>query len=298
MLTGIHFLLTYKCNMECDHCFVYSKPGSKGTFTIEQIRKVLDEAKKIGTIERIYFEGGEPFMFYPLMLEGLKLARKKGFDVGIVTNSYWATNIEDAELWLRPIAELGIVDLSISNDLFHFDDKDDNTAKNAETAAKRLGIPLGVICIDKPEVGTGDENSKGEPYIKGGVLLKGRAAEKLADDLPRTDTNKFTECPAEDLRNPKRVHIDTYGYVHLCQGLVMGNMWETQLSVLVKNYDPEEHPICAPLLEGGPLLLAEKYEIKLDDKYASACHLCYNVRKALLEKFPDALAPKQVYGID
>ena len=74
MLTGLHFLLTYMCNSECDHCFVYSSPYAQGTFTLDQIRKLLDEATKIGTIEWIYFEGGEPFLFYPIMLEGIKMA--------------------------------------------------------------------------------------------------------------------------------------------------------------------------------------------------------------------------------
>ena len=46
MLTGIHFLLSYKCNLECDHCFVYSGPRAEGTFSLSQIRKVLEEAVK------------------------------------------------------------------------------------------------------------------------------------------------------------------------------------------------------------------------------------------------------------
>ncbi len=41
MLTGIHFLLTYQCNFECDHCFLYCAPHAKGTFTLDQLRKVL-----------------------------------------------------------------------------------------------------------------------------------------------------------------------------------------------------------------------------------------------------------------
>ena len=109
MLKGIHFLLTYSCNFECDHCFLYCNSNSAGTFTLKQIRTVLNEAEKIKSVESIYFEGGEPFLFYPLMLEGLKIATEKGFKTGIVTNSYWATNVEDAELWLKPIADLNIV---------------------------------------------------------------------------------------------------------------------------------------------------------------------------------------------
>ena len=47
MLKAIHFLLTYMCNSECDHCFLYSDPRAKGTFTLKQIRKALDEISKI-----------------------------------------------------------------------------------------------------------------------------------------------------------------------------------------------------------------------------------------------------------
>ncbi|MCK4723487.1 MAG: radical SAM protein, partial [Dehalococcoidia bacterium] len=79
---------------------MYSGPDAKGTFTLSQMRQVLDELIKIGTIEIVYFEGGEPFLFYPLMVEGIRIARDVGFKTGVVTNSYWATSEEDAELWL------------------------------------------------------------------------------------------------------------------------------------------------------------------------------------------------------
>ena len=32
-LTGIHILLTYKCDRQCDHCFVFGAPNARGTFT-------------------------------------------------------------------------------------------------------------------------------------------------------------------------------------------------------------------------------------------------------------------------
>ena len=297
MLKGIHFLLTYMCNLKCDHCFVYSGPDAKGTFTLSQIKKVLDEATKIGTIEWIYFEGGEPFLFYPLMLEGIKIAHSIGFKVGIVTNAYYGISEQDADLWLNPLCKLKISKLSISEDSFHYEEEKENPAKLVLAAAKRLGMPVDSIHIEKPIVGMNNTKPKGEPVVKGGALLKGRAVEKLIEGLPKSRCDEFTECPEEDLKNPKRVHIDSYGYVHLCQGLVMGNMWEIPLSKIVKNYDANSHPICDPLLKGGPALLSKKYKVKHDKKYVSACHFCYIVRLALLDKFPKHLAPRQVYGL-
>jgi len=298
MLTGIHFLLTYTCNMECEHCFVYSGPNAKGTFTLKQIREVLEDALKIKTIEWVYFEGGEPFMFYPIMVEGIKLARDLGFKTGVVTNAYWVTSEDDAELWLKPLYELGISDLSLSDDSFHFEEEKENAAKKALSASKKLGIPVASICIENPTIDKGTKESKGEPVVAGGALLKGRAVEKLTEDLPTRSYDEFAECPEEELRDPKRVHLDPFGYVHICQGLVMGNMWDTPLSELVRNYDANQHPICGPLLEGGPSLLAKKYGINHEDKYASACHFCYEMRLALLDKFPKYLAPKQIYGLE
>jgi len=117
---------------------VYSSPKAKGTFTLNRIKEVLDELIKIETIEWVYFEGGEPFMFYPLMLEGIKLAQNRGFKTGVVTNAYWATSEEDAELWLRPLCKRGISDLSISDDAFHYaEEEKDNPAKRAFAAAKK-----------------------------------------------------------------------------------------------------------------------------------------------------------------
>jgi hypothetical protein len=303
MITGIHFLLSYACNFECDHCFVFSGPAAEGTFTIRQILNALEEARKIGTVEWIYFEGGEPCLYYPLMLEGVKSARAMGFQVGVVTNAYFATSVEDARLWLQPLAELGIADLSVSDDPYHYENAEDNAPKRAMACARELDMPVASLCIEEPTVDGPseqgkEEREKGAPVVGGGVMFRGRAVEKLLDGLPRRPWKVFSECPYEDLQNPGRVHLDCYGNIHLCQGISMGNMWQTPLSKLVREYKAEAHPICASLVRGGPAALAEAYEVDRQDGYVDACHLCYDVRLHLLDRFPLYLAPKQVYGIE
>jgi len=299
MLTGIHFLLSYKCDSECDHCFVYSSPKAKGTFTLGQMKKVFDELAKIETIEWVIFEGGEPFLFYPLMHEGIKIAHDMGCKTGIVTNAYWATSEEDVQLWVKPLQDLGVSDISISDDAFHYEDKQASPTKHALNAARKLGMPCGSIGIDKPTVegGIDKEQAKGKPVIGGGVMFRGRAVEKLIEGLPRRPWEEFTECPYEDLRNPKRVHLDAYGNIHLCQGLSMGNMWDIPLSKIVRQYDADSHPICRPLVSGGPARLAKDHDVPHEAEYVDACHMCYLVRQALLDKFPQYLAPRSVYGL-
>jgi len=296
MLTGIHFLLTYACTSECDHCFVFSSPRATGTFTLDQIAQVLAQAANLGTVDTVYFEGGEPFLYYPLMLEGIRLARDLGFKTGVVTNAYFATTVQDALLWLRPLRDLGISDLSLSDDAFHFDTPD-NAAKRALEAAKLLDLPVGTICIEMPPVATEPgAMEKGAPIVGGNVMFRGRAAEKLTEGLPHQDWRGFTECPHEDLRNPERVHVDAFGWVHLCQGLCMGNLWEKPLAALAREYNPDAHPIVGPLVRGGPTRLAEEHRLPHAEGYVDACHLCYAMRLALTDRFPDLLAPRQVYG--
>ncbi len=299
MVTGLHILLTYACTYECDHCFLHCSPSAGGTFTLGKLRRVFGEIERIGTIEVVYFEGGEPFLYYPLMVEGLRLSSMLGLKTGIVTNAYWATSVEDAKLWLRPIQEQNVVDFSISDDLFHQGAEETSTAKLAYIAAKEIGLPSETICIEQPEAPTPQSSagSRSQPVTGGNVRFRGRAAEKLTADLPRARSCDLTTCPDEDLEQPERLHLDAYGNVHICQGVSMGNMWETPLSELVKTYNAETHPICGPLLRGGPSQLAAERGIALDDDFVDECHCCYAIRKALVGKFPEYLAPKQVYGL-
>ena len=298
MLTGIHFLLSYQCVYECDHCFVFGSPNARGTFTLAQIQRVLDEARALGTVKQIYFEGGEPTLFYPLLIESVKRARANGFAVGVVTNAYFATTEDDAALWLAPLRDLGVNDLSISDDAFHSSDAI-SPAKRALNAARKLGMSVGAICIEPPRVESASTaREKGKPVVGGDVMFRGRAAEKLTAGLPTRSWAEFTECPHEDLENPGRVHVDAFGNAHICQGLTMGNVWQTPLAPLAQNYRADAHPICAPLMAGGPALLATEYNLPHADGYVDACHFCFSVRKQLRDRFPQYLAPNQMYGLD
>jgi MoaA/NifB/PqqE/SkfB family radical SAM enzyme len=294
-LSGLHILLTYQCTFECDHCFVWGSPRQSGTLTIEQIRQVFTQAKETGTIESIYFEGGEPFLYYAVMLKGAQEAKAMGFKVGIVSNAYWANSREDALAFLSPLREF-IEDLTISSDLYHYSELMSQQARNATAAAEELGIPIGVICVAQPEE-TDAAESMGTISDSAGVMFRGRASCKLATRVTPRTWDLFTACPHEDLRDPGRAHLDPLGNLHICQGISLGNVFETPLKQLCENYDADAHPICGPLLAGGPVALVTEYALPHEEKYADACQLCYDARKKLRERFPGILKPDQMYGV-
>jgi len=294
-LSGLHLLLTYQCTFECDHCFVWGSPWQSGVMTLENIRRILQQAQDASTIKSIYLEGGEPFLYYAVMLQGVREAARRGFHVGIVSNSYWATSVQDALEWLKPLAGL-IGDLSISSDLYHFD-KLSQQVENARMAAEQLGIPIGVISVAQPEATSVVESAGQLAAGESAVMYRGRAAEKLAARAGRQPWEQFTECPHEDLREPGRVHVDAFGNLHICQGISAGNIFRVPLSEICQAYEAESHPITGPLLAGGPAELVRRYGLPHEASYADACHLCYEARRALRARFPDILTPDQMYGV-
>lgn len=292
-LTGLHILLTYQCTYECDHCFVWGSPWQTGTLTLEQIEDILHQAKDAG-VTSIYFEGGEPFLYYAILKEAVHKAADMGFSVGIVSNGYWANSVADAEEWLRPLVGR-ISDLSVSSDLFHCSEALGERPQNAVVAAKYLGIPTGVISVAQP-----DEESKqshGQIGDEAAVMYRGRAVEKLAEKATSHPWERFDSCPHEDLVEPGRLHLDPLGNLHICQGISIGNLFEKPLQQICEEYDADAHQICGPLLAGGPAALVTEYNLTHASHYADACHLCYEARITLRARFPELLTPDQMYGV-
>jgi len=270
-------------------------PWQSGTMTLADIRLYLQQARETSTVSSVYFEGGEPFLYYPTLLRGVQLAHEMGFSVGLVTNSYWATSMEDALNWLNPFAGL-IDDLSVSSDLYHYSEDISQQAQNASEAAEQLGIPLGFISVAQPEAEDAP-SSMGQLPAEAGVMYRGRAVEKLVPYATLFPWEKFDKCPYEDLVEPGRVHLDPLGFIHICQGITLGNLQHTPLLQICQTYDPQTHPINGPLLKGGPSNLIRHYGLVPKEHYADACHLCYETRLALRPQFPEILGPDQAYGV-
>jgi MoaA/NifB/PqqE/SkfB family radical SAM enzyme len=294
-ITGLHLLLTSQCTFACDHCFVWGSPWQSGVMTVEDVRSYLEQAKELGSVEGVYFEGGEPFLYAGTLLKSVQIAVEMGFQAGIVSNAYWAVGLEDALQTLKPFAGL-LTDLTVSSDLFHYSEKLSRQAQHAQAAAAQLGIPTGMICINRPDE---EHILAGKGKIdtgESGVMYRGRAAEKLSMYALGQPWERFDTCPHEDLREPGRVHLDPFGNIHLCQGIVLGNVRQTPLREICAAYHPEAHPICGPLLEGGPTGLVRRYELAHAATYADACHLCFTARSGLRKRFPEYLRPDSMYG--
>ncbi len=293
-LEGLHFLVTYRCTYTCEHCFLWSGPEAAATMTLDRMTDLMDQAVDCG-VRSVYFEGGEPMLAYPIVLEAARHARSRGLDWGLVTNCYWATSVQDAIVWLEPLIDLGISDLSLSSYAYFVEGADEANLRNAALASRELGLPAGVLEVGAPAC-LGIEVAAGEPAP---VMYKGRAAEKLGDARASRKPEELVTCPYEDLADPGRAHVGASGDLQVCQGISGGNVFIDGLAKVLEEYDARARPIFRELLAGGPAAVAKAHgHVPNRALYADECHLCYEVRLALrkLGRHPDVLAPGESYG--
>lgn len=297
MVNSIHLLLTYTCTLRCSHCFVFASPQATGKISSSKVTHTLNQALAIQSIEWVIFEGGEPFLVFPLLLMSIKRARQLGFKVGVITNGYFGRTEEAAIRYLKPLTALGLDKIFISNDRYHYKNTVASPAKRAIDAAVKLGIPTTRLRIDDsavlPQHQEGEKENIEETHP---LLMVGRASEKLRLDLPTSDWRSFTMCPFKKLQDPETLFIDPSGNVQICQGISIGNIWVNQFSNIMDQFDVKSHPIYGPIFNNGPKGLAEAYKIVPAQDYQNACQLCYDVRRLLLRQFPNYLSPAQLYN--
>ena len=299
MLKNIHILLTYTCPLQCDHCFIYASPRASGKLTPTQVTHLLEQTSSIKTIEWVYFEGGEPFLVYPLLLSSVKRAKSLGFNVSVISNGYFGRSAEAAMRYLKPLVALGLDRIYISDDRFHYKNKMNSPAGKVIEASIKLGLPTTRIRIGEPQF------SEQDPILNNDLfrdetrplMMVGRAAEKIQFNPSNNDWRNFTSCPFKDLEDPESIYIDPFGNAQFCQGITLGNVWLSPLHELMDQLDIASHPIYGPIRLNGPKGLVEEYNLAPLAEYQDTCHLCYATRQQLVNRFPEYLSPHQVYNL-
>jgi hypothetical protein len=247
--------------------------------TTVQIGEVLEGASAVSSIETVVFDGGEPFLYYPILLHGLRDARRHGFRTCIITNGDWASEESAALAWLGPIADTGIDELQISDDTYHLQRPGENRGARALRMATQMDLPARAV--------SAEGNS---------LVHRGRAAKLLTEGRPLRPWESLDRCPTIDFANPDRIYVDFEGYVSLCHGLTIGSLWWKSLDEVLRDYTPGSDPILGPLLRGGPAALARSYLLPQENGCPDACYLCYLTREALRPRHPEHLAPDALYG--
>jgi len=88
---GLQIEVSSRCNERCIHCYIPNAKKDEGLdMELSAIKRVLDEAKEMGTLQ-VTLSGGELFM-HKQIAEILHHARKNDFSISILSNLTLLTN--------------------------------------------------------------------------------------------------------------------------------------------------------------------------------------------------------------
>ena len=123
---SINLLLTYQCNLACDHCMYMCSPSRSPEYISNEVLwSIRDEVEKLeenDTIVRINLVGGEPTLNMTEFERVWREVNSWGVPVEMTTNGWWAENPETFKEFLR-ITKNDILDtdmyVRISNSVWH-----------------------------------------------------------------------------------------------------------------------------------------------------------------------------------
>ncbi|MFX0022330.1 MAG: radical SAM protein [Candidatus Hermodarchaeota archaeon] len=317
LVTSVDFLLTFKCTAECQHCSYKAGPNRTGFIKKKEVSGYLKELTKMNPLKSVWVHGGEPFLDFDGLIYIIKEANQLGIPrKGVITNCYWAKGSKATYKKLIKLKTVGLTSLTFSADFFHQQFIPLEYVRNALQSALSIGFENTYVdSYFVNDVNTDNyfnhitkinlelmEEIEGVEFHSYPMSVEGRAVEliehiKLKKDIPSGN------CPVPfwidgDLENPATFEIDGEGNVTLCPGICIGNTNIQSLTKIIKNYDINNHPILSIIYEEGPiglLKIAKENGFQQKKQYANECHLCYELRSFLQEKYPYSLAPKECY---
>jgi len=306
---GLHII--DRCNARCLHCAFNCSPEIEGSMSLEEAKRYILGAKALDA-EIVCITGGEPMLYPDLVKEIISECDRLTFpEIWVFTNSFWAYDVSKAHAIVQELKSLGLTKMFTSVDLFHQSYVPIKSVKKAIEASLESSL---AVCIDVRFVGEpskenefnlatrshleflGNLLSKVE-VLKAQPMFVGRAAESLARHVEMKPLSEILKekCPGAwaggTLASPLGVDVDQFGLVTICPGLSIGNTREVSFRKIIDGYDYRDFVIIAALHDNGMkglMNLASQNGFAPKKAYINGCHFCYETRKFLRRKFPEA----------
>lgn len=311
-------LLTYRCTLACAHCLFNCSPRQpRRVPSVEQGVRYLRMLRE--TDRAVHIAGGEAMMEYERMLAICREAAKWGAAPHFIeTNATWCTSRAVARQRLAELREAGVRGLLISADPYHLAQFPVDRYLRCYQAAVETFGPENVAAAAATreqlrEMGRTGRDPQGlADYVRRHPPnMVGRAGEVLAGLLPARPIADLAQdrmwhgespgmcCAGEfDAGTMWEIHLDPYGNVQTCCGVIVGNADRTPLPELMAAGFGTGNPIVSALQEEGPVGLLRMAEARgyRRQRYVQKCHLCWQVRKFLRPHYPHLLGPDEIYG--
>ncbi len=296
----VGIILSYRCVSGCKHCIYNCGPGwGLESMPAELLWQALETVAGWSPRPQVHLTGGEPFLHYPVLLEGVRIAAELGVTVYLETSAAWCVDETKTRARFAELQEAGLAAVLISCSPYHAEKIPPIRTVQAVRAALGVFGPRGVIVyqpeflqlvqefgleqptmLDRYRERYGAEGARQILWGAYGIISGGRAGYKLGHLVDPQPVEAFSgENCGGDILFAQHSHMDLYGnYIPaFCGGMVAAD-WRAE-DPLARPY-PEVVELC---IEQGPYGLFEMahgtYDYRpLPGGYAGKCHLCVDVR--------------------
>ena len=256
-LKRVNFRISFNCNIQCRHCFSFSGPNNKKNKPDDShMIQIINEMQDLN-INNINISGGEPFIYFNTILKLVKEARYRNIKtISICTNGYWANSTKNCENILRKLKKAGFMNnigyqndhIRVSAGIFHQEFIPLETILNLiyvyyDFFRKPLIVDFEYF-EDHPEekdkiiyiIRHNKLEGKIEMVFRSNILGIGRGRE-LSDNLKTKNIERFFRCDKinQIVFNPDGCVKPCCGSNVFNKGLIIGNVYNDNLHVLVKN---------------------------------------------------------------
>jgi len=306
----VGIILTYRCHSGCKHCLYNCGPRwEKETMSPQTLRQALEAVTIWPQTPQVHLTGGEPFLHFPLLLEGARLATELGIPAYVETSASWCTDEDEAIECFTALREAGLQAVLVSCSPFHAERIPPiRTLRAVRVAldvfgARRVTVYLPEFLdvvqrfdVERPtplsryEEEFGIQGARRILWQGYGIISGGRSGYHLGHLVDRHPAAAFAgaNCAGEIL-HAHHSHFDLYGNFisGFCGGLTVGD-WRALPQVLDDFQVGHYPPLVEVLVERGPYGLLElaqdEYRYQpLTEGYTGKCHLCVDVRLHLVE---------------
>jgi hypothetical protein len=289
----------------------------------QTLREALQAAKAWHHRFQIHLTGGEPFLNFPLLLEGVRTAAELGIPCYVETNAGWCRREEEVEDKFKMLKEAGLNAILISCSPFHAEKIPPVRTFLAVRKALEVFGQQGTIvylphCLEQVQLFDVEKTTPIERYVERfgveragrmlwdgyGIIPGGRSGYALGHLTRKRPAAAFKgqNCFLEII-HAHHSHFDLYGnYISwFCGGLTVGD-WHNLPQVLDDFRNRRYPPLVDILVRSGPFglfeMAKEEYGYQeLPAGYAGKCHLCVDVRRRLCQQGEfEELKPKGFYN--
>lgn len=309
IITGITWILSYQCNLNCSHCF-FDVEGPLQVLDSDLAQKALASLEQPEPLSWQHVSGGEPLLFEKELHRLLEVVQASGSKtIGVATNGFWGDSPLRAEQTVARLKQRGVNGICLSADSYHQQQIPLDHIRLAAEQIFEQGLgkhSFVVSCYPAEEECSVESEHFAIPFAPVPVRKIGKGSSLASVD----DLNIGQKVPDSPCRNlccclgetspfePQMVWIDSYGNVMICYGVIVGNLHEEGLGEILKNYSTRQSPLLEILAEQGPIGL---YRLALTkgwqprDQFADECDLCWQVRYFLRNTFANTLGPDECY---